>query len=335
MPTPIVIAHRGASGYRPEHTIAAYALAIEMGADYIEPDLVSTKDGVLVARHENALAVLGDDGRLIEATTDVATHTRFAGRLATRVIEGRTVTGWFTEDFTLEELKSLRARERLPHLRSDAFDGQFEIPALSEILDLVREASIAEGRPIGVYPETKAPSYFASIGLPLEETLITALEARGFGDGGNPAFIQSFEAGNLRRMSSMTRIPLVQLLADHGAPWDLAASGDRRTFRDLLNRETLDEIATYAAAIGPSKNLILPRTGDDRLGDPTDLVGTAHAAGLAVHAWTFRAENEFLPAELRRDGQRFGDAEGELRRFFALGVDGVFTDHPDLAVASQ
>ena len=335
MTSPIVIAHRGASGYRPEHTIASYELAIEMGANFIEPDLVSTRDGVLVARHENALALLDEDGHLIEETTDVASIPRFAERLTVKVIEGRKLRGWFTEDFTLDELKTLRARERMRNLRSRELDDRFEIPTFDEILELAGAACASSGRPIGVYPETKFPSYFASIGLSLEEPLIAALEKHRFGTDDRPAFIQSFEVGNLRRMSSMTRVPLVQLIATEGAPHDLGRSGDPRMFRDLLTDEGLGMIATYAAAVGPDKRWILPRTDDASSAPVKAVIPRAHSAGLAVHAWTFRAENEFLPRELCRKGERFGDLESELTQFFALGVDGVFCDHPDKAVAAR
>ncbi|HUF18492.1 MAG TPA: glycerophosphodiester phosphodiesterase [Thermoanaerobaculia bacterium] len=334
MTTPIVIAHRGASGHRPEHTLAAYRLALELGADFIEPDLVATRDGVLVARHENALAVVDDAGSVIEATTDVASHPEFAERLV-RKVDGRGLRGWFTEDFTLEELKTLRAIERLPALRSTEFDGCFEIPTLEEILELVIAAGEARGRPAGVYPETKYPSYFSSLGLQLEEPLVAALERFRFGGPDSPAFIQSFETSNLRRISKMTRIPLVQLIADRGSPQDLHLAGDPRTFRDLATGRELAEIASYAQAIGPSKHLIVPRTDSDSLGAQTSLVRDAHSAGLLVHAWTFRDENVFLPLEFRRKGELLGDAEKECGLFLSLGIDGLFSDYPATAIAAR
>ncbi|MFN3297513.1 glycerophosphodiester phosphodiesterase family protein, partial [Caldimonas sp.] len=247
---PLVIAHRGASGERPEHTLAAYALAIEQGADYIEPDLVITRDGVLVARHENALALLGPGGAVREATTDVAERPEFAARCTTKTIDGQRITGWFTEDFTLAELKTLRARERIPQLRpgNTRFDGLFEIPTFEEVLQLVDQANARRRlqahddarspgrpvpfRPVGIYPETKHPSYFRGIGLPLEEPLVTLLDRHGYQAPDSPVFIQSFEVGNLRRLRQMTRVPLVQLLAARGQHYDFAADGDTRTSHD-------------------------------------------------------------------------------------------------------
>jgi glycerophosphoryl diester phosphodiesterase len=296
---PIVIAHRGASAYRPEHTLGAYRLAIEMGADYIEPDLVPTKDGVLVARHENE----------ISGTTDVTGHAEFAGRRTTKEIDGREVTGWFTEDFTLAELRTLRARERLPELRraNTAFDGRWRIPTLQEVAEL----AVSSG--VGIYPETKHPTYFASIGLALEEPLVPALEANGLADRGSPVFIQSFEAANLKELARQVRVPLVQLVSASGA--------------GMTTPEGLREIAGYASAIGPDKRLVVPRDEANRSAEPTSLVADAHAAGLAVHPYTFRPESEFLPDDLR------DDPAAELARFYELGVDGVFADHPDTAVA--
>ena len=313
MAQPLVIAHRGASGYLPEHTLAAYAVAIEMGADFIEPDLVMTKDGVLVARHENEIG----------ATTDVAERAQFAARRTTKKIDGVEVTGWFTEDFTLAELKTLRAKERIPNLRpaNARFDGRFEVPTFEEVLRLAR----AQPRRIGVYPETKHPSYFASIGLAMEEPLVKLLHANGFRGRKARAFIQSFEVGNLKRLAKITEVPLVQLLSDQGKPWD-----DPRTYAELATPAGLEEIATYARGIGPHKNLMIPRTAEGALGEPTSLVRDAHAAGLLVHGWTFRAESLFLPKEFRAEGPPpvHGDMVGELKRFLALGMDGFFTDQP-------
>lgn len=335
MVPPIVIAHRGASGHRPEHTLEAYRLAIELGADYIEPDLVSTSDGALVARHENAIAVLDDAGAVVEATTNVASHPEFAHRLTRKSVDGRSIKGWFTEDFTLEELRTLRAIERLPSLRTRGFDGRFPIPTLDEIIELALSAGRARGRPVGVYPETKHPSYFASLGLPLEQALLESLERYRFGSPDAPAFIQSFETSNLRAMASLTSIPLVQLIADQASPQDLVLAGDPRTFRDLTTPEQLAQIARYAQAIGPSKHLVVPRTDSDSLGEPTSLVKDAHAAGLLVHAWTFRDENAFLPRELRREGELHGDAARECELFFSLGIDGLFSDYPATAISGR
>ena len=300
---PLIVAHRGASGYVPEHTLAAYALAIEMGADFVEPDLVVTRDGVLVARHENEIG----------GTTDVADKPAFAARRTTKVIDGQSIEGWFTEDFTLAELKTLRAKERIPDVRPEngRFDGIFAVPSFEEVLDLVRGANfrfqleaVAAGlsarRCVGVYPETKHPSYFRGIGLPMERSLVRLLDRGAYFRATGKVFIQSFEVGNLKRLRTMTSFPLVQLLSDSGAPWDFIVAGDKRTYADLAKPEGLAEIARYAAGVGVNKNLIIPRTGaGGALGAPTTLIADAHAAGLAVHGWTFRAENVFLPPEFR------------------------------------
>jgi glycerophosphoryl diester phosphodiesterase len=323
---PIVIAHRGASGERPEHTLLAYERAIDQGADYIEPDLVMTKDGVLVARHENE----------ISETTNVAAVPAFAGRRATKTVDGETVSGWFTEDFTLAELKTLRARERLPQVRPQnvTFDGRAEIPTLQEIIDLVRRKEAETGRRIGLYPETKHPSYFAALGLPMEAALVKTLAANGFDERDDLVFIQSFETQNLRRLRTMTRLRLVQLIAKAGRPWDFTAAKDARTYRDLLSDGGLTDIAAYADGIGVEKSLAIGPQPLERL------VPRAHAAGLIVHLWTFRNENMFLPQELRlgeANDPRFlalpGDAAAEYARAFALGVDGVFSDFPAAALA--
>lgn len=337
---PIVIGHRGASGLRPEHTLAAYELAIAQGADYIEPDLVATKDGVLVARHENE----------ISGTTDVAERPEFAERKTTKVIDGVTYTGWFTEDFTLAELKTLRAKERIPNLRpgNTAFNGQFEIPTLQEVIDLAQRKSAELGRTIGIYPETKHPSYFDSIGLSLEEPLVETLNKNGYIGLNAPVFIQSFEVGNLQQLNQLTDVPLVQLFG--GAtekPYDFVLSGDTRTYGDLTQPNALAAIASYANGIGPSKHLIVPAAtvdqnqdgkpddlnGDGAISDadrflqsPTTLVSDAHAAGLLVHPYTFRNEGFYLAQDYN------GDPEKEYEQFFALGVDGVFSDFPGTAV---
>lgn len=319
---PIVIGHRGAPGYRPEHTLASYALAIEQGADFIEPDLVSTRDGVLVARHENEIG----------GTTDVATHPEFAGRRVTKVIGSVTSTGWFIEDFTLDELRTLRARERIPQLRpaNAAWDGQFEVPTFDEILDLAEAESARLGRTVGIYPETKHPAYFDAIGLPLEEPLVETLHRRGYREAANRAFIQSFDPANLQKLARMTRLPLIQLIA----------AGERTLER--LSEGSLAVVAGYAAGIGPSKDLVIPRGAEGNLREASPLVEQAHAAGLLVHAWTFRAENAFLPENLQvgdpgDDGHfgRTGEWLVELVAFFEAGVDGVFADQPDLAVQAR
>ena len=298
-PQPLIIAHRGASGYRPEHTLEGYQLAVDMGADFIEPDLVSTRDGVLIARHENEIA----------ATTDVA--DRFPDRTRTKTIDGQPVTGWFSEDFTLAEIKTLRARERLP-FRSHAYDGQFQIPTFEEVIALAQRLGDARRRPVGVYPETKHPSYFRGIGLPLEERLLESLKRYGWNRRDAPVFIQSFEQGNLRELRTKTPVRLIQLV-------NSAATVDG---------DGLKRIAEYADGIGPEKRLIVPVNPDGSLRAPTDLVTRAHAVGLLVHVWTVRVEKEFLPAGYH------GRVEAELEQLRQLGVDGVFTDFPDVAVRS-
>jgi glycerophosphoryl diester phosphodiesterase len=331
---PIVIAHRGASGHLPEHTLEAYRQAIAWGADFIEPDLVITRDGVLVARHENEIG----------GTTDVADQPEFAARRATKTIDGAEVTGWFTEDFTLAELRSLRARERIPHLRpeSAAHDGRYRVPTFAEIIELARTESTARGRTVGIYPETKHPTYFRDIGRPLEEPLLDALEEAGWTDAEAPVFIQSFEVGNLRMLRGRTGVRLIQLLEADGGPYDLLAVGEGRTYADLATPAGLAEVATYADGIGPAKTMIVPRDADERHAAPTTLVADAHAAGLLVHPWTFRSENHFLPADLRRGDpadptfpRLHGDAAAEYAQFYALGVDGVFSDFPREAVSAR
>ncbi|MDZ8030581.1 glycerophosphodiester phosphodiesterase [Nostoc sp. DedSLP04] len=319
--SPIIIAHRGASGYRPEHTLAAYELAIALGADYIEPDLVSTKDSILIARHENE----------ISETTNVTIHTEFAHLQTTKIIDGESKTGWFTEDFTLKELKTLRAKERIPQLRSQntTYDGLLEIPTLQEIIDLVKVKSGEINRTIGIYPETKHPTYFQSIGLALEPPLLATLTANGYQGANAPVFIQSFEVGNLQDLSTKTDLPLVQLLNNSGKPYDFVVSGCDRTYADLITASGLAEIAKYAQAIGIHKNLLVPRDNNGKLRSPTSLVIDAHAAGLLVHAWTFRNEDCFLPLDFQ------GNPQGEYELFFSLGVDGVFSDYPDTAACHR
>jgi glycerophosphoryl diester phosphodiesterase len=296
----IVIAHRGASGERPEHTLESYQRAIDQGADYIEPDLVMTRDGTLIARHENEIG----------STTDVAQHPEFAGRRRTQVIDGESLTGWFTEDFTLAEVKTLRARERLPKLRpaNCAFDGRFTVPTFDEIMQLAQGANRTRpGRSrIGVYPETKHPAHFQRLGLAQERPVLETLARHGYAERGAPVYIQSFDPGNLRQLREMTPLPLVQLLE-----YEI---GD------------VPPIAEYAHCIGIAKSLATPAS-----------VACAHAAGLAVHVWTFRAENEFLPEELKIGDSRaaHGDLRGEIDRYLALGIEGFFTDFPAIGVAAR
>jgi glycerophosphoryl diester phosphodiesterase len=305
---PIIIAHRGASGERPEHTIAGYTLAIDQGADYIEPDLVLTKDGVLVARHENA----------ISETTDVAAHAEFADRKTTKTIDGQKVTDWFTEDFTLAELKTLRAKERLPMLRSD-------IPTFEEIIQLAQAKSKETGRSIGIYPETKHPSYFASIGLAHEAPLLSMLTQYGMNTADSAVFIQSFEVGNLQSLSRKTNVKLIQLMDNEGGPADQPGT----MYADMATPQGLQAIAAYAKGIGPNKAMVIPRSLLGNLGEPTALVVDAHRVGLAVHPWTFRRENYFLPLAQKSgiNPAAHGDLVTEIRFFIAAGVDGFFSDN--------
>lgn len=344
---PLIIGHRGASGLRPEHTLASYELAIAQGADYIEPDLVSTKDGVLVARHEVN----------ITGTTDVADRPEFADRFTTKTIDGIEEEGWFADDFTLAEIKMLRAVERLPELRTESAEfgeeNVLRVPTLQEIIDLAKAESEATGRTIGIYPETKHPTYHDSVGLSLEEPLVDILQANGYDSEDSPVFIQSFEVGNLQELDTLTDVPLVQLLNAEdielngtlieNQPYDFVVSGDDRTYGDLRSPEGLAEIAEYADGIGPWKRMIvsvesvdingdgeaddvngdtLINDADKSLTEPTSLVQDAHAAGLLVHPYTFRNEDSFLASDYN------GDPVAEYEQFFSLGVDGLFSDFP-------
>ena len=327
---PIVIGHRGAAGYRPEHTLASYRLAVRMGADYIEPDLVSTKDGVLVARHENN----------ITGTTDVADHPEFADRKTTKTIDGEKITGWFTEDFTYAELETLRAKERLPQVRPDntRYDGKFRIPTFDQVLDLAQAESRRTGRRIGVYPETKHPTYFDSIGLSLEEPMLAALKRHHLDHRGAKVFIQSFETSNLRELNRRTELPLIQLVDSSGAPADLVAKGDDRTYADLVTPAGLHWVAGYADGIGANKDLVLPRDASTgATSTPSDLVPDAHHEGLLVHVWTIRDENQFMATNFRRgtDPNAKGDSVSETKAFLDAGVDGLFTDQSDTAVEAR
>jgi len=327
---PLVIAHRGASGYRPEHTLAAYELGARMGADYVEPDLVSTKDGVLVARHENE----------ISGTTDVASHSEFASRRQTKVIDGVSVTGWFTEDFTLAELRTLRAKERIPQLRqrNTIYDGRYRIPTLTEVIRLTRVLSRELGREIGIYPETKHPTYFRSIGLPLERPLVRTLREHDLDDRRDKVFVQSFETSNLRALDRRIDTKLVQLLGSKTSrPYDFEVAGDPRTYADLATPAGLRKVARYADGVGPSKDYLVPRNAAGASQAPTSFVRDAHRAGLLVHPYTFRNENSFLPLELRlgADPAAYGKAFGEYQQFYGLGVDGLFSDNPDTAAEAR
>jgi glycerophosphoryl diester phosphodiesterase len=335
---PFVIAHRGASGYVPEHTLPGYFIAIQQGADYVEPDLVITRDGALVARHENEIG----------GTTDVAAHPEFAARRTSKIVDGERIEGWFTEDFTLAELKTLRARERLPALRgaNTRYDGVFTIPTFEEVLELVaaadaqragaaRDAGLPAPPRIGVYPETKHPSYFAGLDLYFDDRMLDALTRHGYTRRADPICLQSFEVANLKALRRKTDLCLVQLVAPSGQPFDFTLAKDARSYRDLMAADGLAEIAGYADAIGPHKWMVV----DFSAGPPRDtgLARRARAVGLGIHVWTLRAENEFLPPDLRwpGDAAAHGDLASEIRALLDAGITGFFSDHPDLAVHAR
>ncbi|MGX2998235.1 glycerophosphodiester phosphodiesterase [Streptomyces sp. JNUCC 64] len=330
LPVPAVIAHRGASGHRPEHTLGAYRLALDLGADVIEQDVVPTRDGHLVCRHENEIG----------GTTDVADHPRFADRRTTKTVDGVRVAGWFTEDFTLAELRTLRAVERIPANRphNTLYDGRWRVPTLEEVLQWADRAGRDRGRPVWLHIETKHPTYFRGLGLPLEEPLARLLRRYDRHRRSSPAFVQSFEPGSVQRLARLVDTPGVVLLsAPSSRPWDFVVGGDPRTTADLIRPGGLEWIADFARGIGPALDLVIPRGPDGRLTEPTDLVADAHRAGLLVHPYTLRNENPFLPAEYRRGtaSDRYGDAFGAYRRYLATGIDGVFTDHPDTVLLAR
>lgn len=354
-PSPLVIGHRGGgSGYLPEHTLEAYALGIELGADFIEPDLVATKDGHLIARHEPNLI----------ATTNVASLPQFAGRRRTAVVDGIPTDGFWASDFTLAEIKTLRAVQPVA-ARNQSFNGMFQVPTLEEIIALAKRKAAEKGRLIGIYPETKHPTYHLALGLPLEDRLLHALTRAGWNHRRAPVFIQSFETANLRYLRTKTAVPLIQLVdaddqapdgtitfaAPYDKPYDWVVSGRAGLFRDLLTPAGLAEVATYADGIGPWKYYIqatackflapsgtacLDANGDgavneaDRVVLPaSDLVQRAHANRLLVHTWTMRNERVRLALDDKEA------PANEILRFFELGVDGVFTDFADTAVAAR
>ncbi|WGM37549.1 glycerophosphodiester phosphodiesterase [Caulobacter sp. NIBR1757] len=321
---PVVIAHRGASGERPEHTASAYRLAIGQSADFIEPDLVVTRDGALVARHENEIG----------GTTDVAVRPEFAARKATKVIDGEQITGWFTEDFTLAELKTLRCRERLPKVRpgNTLFDGQDQILTFAEVAALAKTEGDRVGRRIGLYPEMKHPTYFASVGLPIEGRMAAALKAAGLDGADANAFVQCFEVSPLKTLRGLVKTPLVQLISDEGGPADAPGT----LYASMATAEGLKAIGSYADGVGPEKGLVVPTDGKVLL-PATAFVTDAHAAGLKVHPWTVRRENSFLPTSLRGPGDlnAAGDVQTLLMALFKAGVDGVFSDFPGEAVKAR
>jgi glycerophosphoryl diester phosphodiesterase len=326
-----VIGHRGAWGYRLEHTLESYRLAISFGADYIEQDLVPTKDHVLIARNSPELST----------TTDVANHPEFADRKTTKVIDGVATTGWFSHEFTLAEVKRLRARERMPDIRpgNAAFDGKLAIPTLQEVIDLARSEGRRRGRRIGIYPETKRPTYYRSIGIDFEDLLTRTLRRNGLvcAHADVPVFLQSFEPSSLRKLKRMTGLPVAQLVDAVGAPYDFVAAGDPRTFRDLVTPEGLRFVRGYADVVAVNMDLIIPRDATNHLTTPTTLVRDAHRLGAGVHAWRFANENTFLPADYQRgtDPKAWGDFPAHYRRFLRENIDGVLSDFPDAAVAAR
>lgn len=327
--SPLIIAHRGASGYVPEHTLASYALAILMGADYIEPDLVMTSDGHLIARHDNELGL----------TTDVAAHSEFECRHKNKTVDGKTITGWFTEDFTLEELKTLRAIERIPEIRPNNvhFNGIFLVPTFQEIIDLVKGLQTSQQRLIGLYPEIKHSTYFSSLGLPMEQTLVDILHKNGYKGYQAPVYIQSFEVNNLKELNRITKLPLIQLFEGDKTmqPFDQIQQRTSLTYGDMATLEGLREVSKYAHAVGPDKSYIIPRDENNGLSCATSFVNDAHTVGLKVHPYTFRTENYFLPSQYVTDELEphgIGNLTAELQAYIDAGIDGFFTDHPDIAV---
>ncbi|MDQ0699782.1 glycerophosphodiester phosphodiesterase [Streptomyces sp. W4I9-2] len=327
LPVPTVVGHRGASGYRPEHTLGSYQLALDMGAHIVEQDLVPTKDGHLVCRHEND----------ITATTDVADHPEFAGRRTTKSIDGVSLTGWFTEDFTLAELKTLRAKERIPGNRPDntLYDGRWTIPTFEEVLRWAEKEGRKRSKPVWLYVETKHPTYFRKLGLGLEEPLARLLRRYGRDRRNSALILQSFEPGSVQRLARLVDTPRIVLLSGPKTrPWDFVESGDPRTVADLVKPAGLEWMASFAQGIGPTLDLVIPKDASGRLTTPTTLVRDAHAKGLRLHPYTLRNENSFLPADFRRgtDPNAYGDVFGACAAYLATGIDGIFADHPDTAL---
>ncbi|MEU6825033.1 glycerophosphodiester phosphodiesterase [Streptomyces atriruber] len=327
LPVPTVVAHRGTSGYRPEHTLGSYQLALDMGAHVIEQDVVPTKDGHLVCRHEND----------ITATTDVSAHPEFASRKTTKSVDGTSLTGWFTEDFTLAELKTLRAKERIPgtRQRNTLYDGRWDVPTLEEVLKWAEKEGRKRGKPIWLHIETKHPTYFRKLGLGLEEPLAKLLRRYGRHKKNSPTFLQSFEPSSIQRLAKLVSGPRVVLLSTASSrPWDFVEAGDPRTVADLIKPEGLEWMAGFAQGIGPTLDLVIPRKSDGSLGTPTTLVKDAHAAGLILHPYTMRNENTFLPTNFRKgtDPNAYGDAFGAFKAYFETGIDGIFSDNCDTAL---
>lgn len=330
LPVPTVVAHRGASGYRPEHTLGAYQLALDMGAHVIEQDIVPTKDGHLVCRHEND----------ITATTDVAAHPEFASRKTTKSVDGTSLTGWFTEDFTLAELKTLRAKERIPgtRQRNTLYDGRWDVPTLEEVFQWAHKQGRKHDKRIWLHIETKHPTYFRKLGLGLEEPLAKLLRKYGRHKKNSPNFLQSFEPSSIQRLNKLVDAPLVVLLSSAGSrPWDFVEAGDPRTVADLIKPEGLKWMASFAQGIGPTLDLVIPKKPDGSLGTPSTLVKDAHKAGLILHPYTMRNENTFLPSNFKKgtDPAAYGDAFGAFKTYFETGIDGIFSDNCDTALLAR
>ncbi|MFE1194460.1 glycerophosphodiester phosphodiesterase [Streptomyces olivaceoviridis] len=331
LPVPTIIGHRGASGYRPEHTFGSYELALDLGADVVEAgDLVPTKDGHLVCRHEPEIG----------GTTDVASHPEFADRRTTKVLDGVPTTGWFTEDFTLAELKTLRAVERIPANRphNTLYNGRWEIPTFEEVLRWQDEQTRKRGKQVWIYPETKHPTYFRKLGLGLEERVAKLLHKYGKDGRNSPVILQSFEPSSIQRLNRLVDNPLVVLLSSaNSRPYDFVEANDLRTVADLVTPKGLREIAGYAQGIGPTLDLVIPKKADGTLAEPTTLVSDAHKVGLVLHPYTMRNENPFLPAEYRKGtaADAYGDVFGAFKTYFATGIDGVFTDNADTGLLAR
>lgn len=331
LPKPTIIGHRGTSGYRPEHTFGSYNLALDLGADIVEAgDLVPTKDGHLVCRHEPEIG----------GTTNVADHPEFASRKTTKLLDGVSTTGWFTEDFTLAELKTLRAIERIPVNRPHnmLYNGRWEIPTFEEVLTWQDEQTRKRGKQVWIYPEMKHPTYFRKRGFEMEKLLSTILRRHGKDRRNSPVLIQSFEPTSIARINKLVGNPLVVLLSGTGTrPFDFIDQGDPRTVDDLVKPKGLAEIATYADGLGPTLDLIITKNADGSLNKETTLVADAHKAGLILHPYTMRNENPFLPKEYQKGtaADAYGDAFGAFKRYFATGIDGVFTDNADTGLLAR